>query len=786
MPQKILPLHWPMAGVVRKNAYRSQAPYSCQDAQNVRPDGVIEGRNRGGQRPGLEKSHYDLLGSGNPVRLLNQVTVVKTDGFTYETDDFPGTALGSIWSTANWGSLTAPGVTSDAVQISYGTAAGAVRSAVASIDTAQAYSIDLLVVPYQGNHWGKYSIYFRMDNTTPVGTTAGAVAELILTSAGTYSGTLKVYVAGTPTTYNFTSGDNTVAMAGWFRVVVTGNDVVVLWRGQTVLASQTISAAAGARMGFGVNATVASGVCLVDQWRIQYYKTTIQQIRRTHLVASSNGLLYKDTYDGVMAQVSATCTLASDRLLDSVERGQKLYIADTAEYVAKATNGATNSGAGTTFTSASYADWSASGVVAADMLCVITAGTGATAGVYVISSISAGDMTLATSPGVSASSITFYVKRAPKVYDPVAATLALSTATAGSTPMGHDCVALFRDRLVWAGDPENPHLWEASRQGTVTDYDYTAVDTDPQRAVSGTNANAGLVGDHIIALVAHSDDYLVFGGLNSVWIMRGDPVFGQVDCVSRDVGFVGKKAWCRGPGGEIVFLSKDGLYQMAMGGGGAQAISNEDLPDDLKSFDRTQNDVQLVYDLRLRGVWIFLTPKSLNAYQKHWFFDWKFKGFWPDLFPSSMEPTACLNFKPDNFAAGGTIMGGRDGYLRRPSKNMENDDGTTIVSYVKIGPITASGDEFAEGVVDELVGVLGTNSGTVAWSLFVADSHEEASEATTAMASGTWSNDGLNYTDRPRGRGMAFVVKLANSGARSWSFEGARAVLHRAGRMRKL
>jgi hypothetical protein len=46
-----------------------------------------------------------------------------------------------------------------------------------------------------------------MDDATPAGTTAGCIANLVL-SAGAYSGTLKVYVGSSATTYPFTGGDD--------------------------------------------------------------------------------------------------------------------------------------------------------------------------------------------------------------------------------------------------------------------------------------------------------------------------------------------------------------------------------------------------------------------------------------------------------------------------------------------------------------------------------------------------------------------------------------------------
>jgi len=78
-PQKrVILLRWPMGGLVKRRGYQQQPPYSTPDALNVRPDGTIEGRERGGSRPGLAKAFSEQLGSGSPVRMLTDVSYVES------------------------------------------------------------------------------------------------------------------------------------------------------------------------------------------------------------------------------------------------------------------------------------------------------------------------------------------------------------------------------------------------------------------------------------------------------------------------------------------------------------------------------------------------------------------------------------------------------------------------------------------------------------------------------------------------------------------------------------
>jgi hypothetical protein len=71
-----------MAGVVKRHGYQHSSPYSSPNALNVRCDsvesGALEGRERGGTRPGLARAFSELLGGGAPVRMLTTVNFVAS------------------------------------------------------------------------------------------------------------------------------------------------------------------------------------------------------------------------------------------------------------------------------------------------------------------------------------------------------------------------------------------------------------------------------------------------------------------------------------------------------------------------------------------------------------------------------------------------------------------------------------------------------------------------------------------------------------------------------------
>ena len=80
--------------------------------------------------------------------------------------------------------------------------------------------------------------------------------------------------------------------------------------------------------------------------------------------------------------------------------------------------------------------------------------------------------------------------------------------------------------------------------------DYGADEQDGGRAMAGGVADAADIPDPVVAIVPHTDDFLLFFCSHSTWIMRGDAALGAgVDPISHRVGIVGRDAWCKLPGG---------------------------------------------------------------------------------------------------------------------------------------------------------------------------------------------------------------------------------------------
>lgn len=766
---------FPLAGLNRHGAYRQQPPYSSYDLSNVRPMGTIEGRERGGSRPGLIESHITDIGAD--VRLLFPMVLALGDNFTAWSDTFAGSSLAAVWAQADWAE-DVPSILPDALaSVDTDTVEGEVVRSALPIDSTQPYMVEIFLTPWEGAWHGKYRLYLRLDNATPAIATDGVVIELTMTGTdGAYTGSMTSYDTGADTEVDTCDDTLGSPIPGWLSAVVSGDDVTVYWNGVNIM-SGTVDTHAGLRVGFGMECTVDGGICLANVFRVQYYSTSTLTGSRTLLVASASGnLFYESTY-GTMTQVTTDLTLRDDTLLTAAQSGQYLYIADYGNLRVTGTDGTVS---GSELDAASVGDWSALGIDKdTDVVVISNVGGVTVAQTYEIADASAaGVLTLTAAPGDGTCS--YRIERGPKVYDPSAGTLALHTASTGQVPTGCPLVCRYLDRLVLAGHDTASHVWYMSRQGDPDDWDYSQ--TDSQRAVAGSSSEAGVPGTTITAIIPHSDDYLIIGCRDSLWRLRGDPAYGgALDALSHTIGIIGAGAWCLGPSGEMIFLSLDGLYALPPGGESVpKSLSREVLPQEFKNLNPETVTALLEYDSVDRGVHIFLSPESSNA-RTHWWFDFERKTFWPVTLVSDHEPLSTCSYQSTAIEDSCIVLGCRDGKLRRFSALAETDCGTSYESYAMLGPIGLNKDGWI-GTVSAIVGIMAADSGDVTWSLHPALTFEETATA-SASDSGTWSA-GLNANTYPACRGQATMLKLTGTTGRKWAMEQAALTIKESGRRR--
>ncbi len=776
-----------MGGLNRRWDYQSQPPFTSPDCLNVRGTDIKEGRSRIGTRPGLGKAYNDNSGNmaGNPVRLLSSVrrvgdwTSLWLDPFDYQPTV---TGIGSWWTQ-----LAGPLVSVDQnLDFAFSPAnvwASAVATKLDLLDVSKEYSIGLALATVNGLLNAEYYIYFRMADSSPsLGDSARMKIWIVDAGDGTFTSTwtLQTFSSGALQD-NFAGTGPALAQGGaWFVVSIDGSDVTVTLRGASVTSKTLTQGAAGERFGFSLTSTPTT-IAYADSYLVRQKNEDDEAATESIIVTSTNGNIFYEADAGGLAEAAGNKTLATDRLLHAVERLQVLFIADNANVRDSGSDGIVSV---KDFDDAGAQDWTGVADADDDML-VIESGSAATAGTYHITAVSSDSITLDKAPG-DASGVSYSIQRCPKQFNGSnLGVLKWKTDTpTAEIPLGCPLIARYRDRIVLAGPATARHVWFMSRMGNPLDWDFGADSFDPQRAVYGTTADAGLVAQPLTALAPVGDDYLVFGCDEELWVLRGDPAMGgQLQNLSRTIGILASQSWCVTPNNELVFLGADGLYMLPAGAGTFPIpVSKGPLPEGLRNIDTEVYEVQLAFDARDHGVHIFLTRKSedVGSSARHWFVDWQTKAFWPVLIPAGQEPTA-LMFHPRTDSV---LLGGWDGYIRSFNDSDETDDGTEIPSHAFIGPFSLAAAD-REGRLRSLVGQLTQDSGPVDWSLFASETAEAVvSGGADARATGIWTA-GLNYRTNPRARGASAYLKLENNSTiRAWALERITAEIERAGRQR--
>ena len=774
-------VRFPLAGLNRKGAYKQQPPFSSTSLLNVRAVGTIDGRERGGSRPGITNSHYDSIGDTEPVRLLHQLVLSLGDDFTAWSDTFDGTAMSDAWEIASWADSLPLILQTNLAGIDTSVDVAAAVLEAQNIDSTLAYSVDMLIDQWEGAYHGKYQLFMRMNDLTPDIETEGVKVELTATgSTGNYTITLNSVIGGVSTLIGSASGTTSTPQPAWLTATVSGTTVSVYFNNALVLTG-TVAAMSGLRVGFGLECTVDGGLNLVNVFRIQYYSTLSITSLRSMLTASASGDLYYESSYGRLTLSDSNATghligLGDSGILQAAQSGQQLFIADYGDLSLDGDDGST---AGTAMTATAITNWLDHAIDADDDVVVISNGTGTVVdGTYKISSVNAASLTLSTSAGTG--NCSYRIERGPKIFDPTTNAITMWTATTGQVPTGCKLIARCFDRIFLGGADLAPNVWYASRQSAPLNFDYSQ--TDSQRAVAGTASEAGVPGEPLTALIAHSDDYLIMSCRDSMWRLQGDPAYGgALANLSRTVGVIGPQAWCLGPSGELVFLTLDGLYLLPPGGSAyPEPLSRGVLPRELKNVNPALTNISLEYDAQARGVHIFLSPERSNA-RLHWWMDWERKTFWPVTLQSDHEPSRTTAVQSTQIEDSCVILGGRDGTLRRFSDMAESDCGTVFSSYADLGPIAMNADMMVGSIISIDANVA-NGSGDLTWGLRAGLSFEGTVNATT-FDTGTFTA-GENATVYPSCSGDSFVLRLSGLNGRRWEIENISVLIRFGGKKR--
>ena len=533
--------------------------------------------------------------------------------------------------------------------------------------------------------------------------------------------------------------------------------------------------------------------------------TVLRQITSTsgrRLFGWSHYHAYHEVAPGIFQVIfggtSTKADLSSLHNLESAEYLGQLYIADRGGVGAYWGGGGTDSGdlvgatvnaATVTGSSIGLATLEDRGVRAGQAVTLTERNGSGISGTYTVQSISGNTITLTESTGATGDAYA-YIERQPKIWDPETRSLTPLVPTAGdvNAVLGYRLVCRYSNRLFWAGNPDYPYAWICSRAGDPLDYDFSWGLDDVARATYWQANDQKTIGQPIKALIPSGNDYLIFGCTNSLWILTGDPTYGgSLRQLDPNVGVLSETAWCSVPGAGIIVLSHDGLY--AISGGGVTPISKGKLPKELIGIDPTLYTISMCYEPRHRGVHVFATKTAYDTHEQpiaYWI-DLEQQAFWPVEF----DITASKDHSPlraelellDN-GSSRVLIASKYGALYYFSDSAVKDGnqttGATVTGTVTLGPFRLGANDFNEGMLTKLVGILDEQSADVTYTIHVADTAEGAIEA-AAHSTGTWSA-GRSMPDYVRARGASMCIKLSGTGL--WALESIVAEIERLGMVR--
>lgn len=350
----------------------------------------------------------------------------------------------------------------------------------------------------------------------------------------------------------------------------------------------------------------------------------------------------------------------------------------------------------------------------------------------------------------------------------------------GTLPDRPRLITRYRGRIVVAAQQADPHNWHMSRQGNPLDFNTAPTVSSAQQPVSGNNAEAGLVGDIITALVPFDDDAMLFGCDNSIWQMSGDPAAGGViDKVPGDTGMAWN-AWARDPQGIVYFFGVDGVYAIAKNQA-PQRISAGRLDKTFRDIDLANNRVLMEWDFLRDELWIVIAGIDSATATTCYVWNREANSWTTDSYPASMGPAVMYAYdseKPDDTSM---LLGCRDGYIREVDETADDDDGTTVTSTVRSAPI-ALNDDLSEGVIAGISCTLGESSGSVTMKVYVGQTAEQVVDASTPRYTRTLTAGRNAFATQPV-RGRWAQIELV--GTSRWALESLSFELAETGQSRR-
>lgn len=346
-------------------------------------------------------------------------------------------------------------------------------------------------------------------------------------------------------------------------------------------------------------------------------------------------------------------------------------------------------------------------------------------------------------------------------------------------------ICTWRGRTVLSGIIGDPTNWFMSAVSDPTNWNYSPTNQTPSQAIAGSNAPQGLIADVVTALIPYTDDVMIFGGNNSIYLMQGDPMAGgQISLVSNRIGIAFGEAWTMDGYGNIYFVSnRVGVYSLVPGQQ-PQRISQQ-IEQLLINIDMGANSIRMTWDDVFQGFHIFVTPIQASGPTTHFFYETRTGAWWTDTFSNpNHNPLASCTFDGNTANDRVVVIGSWDGVCRFLDRNAQTDDTRIIIGSVIIGPIlTQGGDEM---ILKSILGILGSDSNPVDYRILLGNTAEQAIAFANTVPfppelTGTFQ-PGRNYTGMIRRASHIIYLQLLTT--QPWRIEQVVAHITTAGKVR--
>ncbi len=354
--------------------------------------------------------------------------------------------------------------------------------------------------------------------------------------------------------------------------------------------------------------------------------------------------------------------------------------------------------------------------------------------------------------------------------------------SAGSFPDGGSNVMCLFEGRIWMNSMYHPNQWLATKQGDPLDLD-DSVDTDIQAAISSQSSEAGIVGDSLVSLIPYKDNYLIFGLVNSIYILRGGSTgSGALSSFTQETGIFSPESFCWDNENNLYIVGLTGFFKipngMATGDTSLDNISFRKLPNlfNTLKLNRQTDRVVMGYDRDNNIINVSISLQD-GTWSYNFAYDIKNDAIFPDKYTTGKVPSSFLyvNNYQNNLA--GLLIGCYDGYIRKFDPTLKTDDGDTIDSYVLYGPIILNDYIRANIKVKEIQIVLSEDSDGVSWFVYQGATPEAIKKGIKDGTldythSGTFTSGGQQPVIDNKIAGQSIAILLRNNvNNTSWGVE---------------